>query len=185
MTRGISEERFLVRLSDSDVADMILAAADAAHPPTVGNGWNLYREGVVAMAVAMGRRLGKRVGIEPLDDAMRSAVDSELIDLVRHNAPGRHGWIHTLERLAGFLNRYPERGRPDDGGPGVHVPAPFPEVDVTVPPSLIQEIALSRNVLDGYGNGTGKLTAADALRVARLLERWWETAPLAPPNPAR
>jgi len=113
MTRGVSEERFLVRLSDTDVADMILAAADASNPSAP---WDRHREAVVAYAVALGRRLGVRIGLEPLDDAARTSVDRELIDLVRQHEPGRRGWIEALERLRRFLDRYPQRGRPDDGG---------------------------------------------------------------------
>ena len=183
MTRGVSEERFLVRLSDTDVAGMILAAADAAHPPSVGNGWTRYREAVVAHAVAMGRRLGRRTGLEPLDDAARCSVDDELLDLVRVNAPGRHGWIAALERLRRFLDRYPERGRPDDGGPGI-VPE-FPQVDVTVPPSPVQAVAAARLTLQRFADGKGPFTPGDAERIVKALDGWWQLAPIRADGPAK
>lgn len=111
----MTEVRIVVRLSDEDIAKAILDAADAA---TGSRGWPLYRLAVVAAAVRMGRTIGERANLEPLDDAARCSVDSELVDLVRKHEPGRHGWIDALERLRRFLDRYPSRGRPDDGGPG-------------------------------------------------------------------
>lgn len=111
----MSEDRFVTRLSDEDIADLVLSAADAA---ALHRNWGLYRVRVVAQAVRMGRLIGRREALEPLDDAMRCSVDDELIQLVQKHAPGRHGWIHSLARLKSFLNRYPSRGRSDDGGPG-------------------------------------------------------------------
>lgn len=108
-------ERFVTRLSDEDIADLVLSSADSA---ALHRNWSLYRVHVVANAVRMGRLIGRREALEPLDDAMRCSVDHELIDLVRKHEPGRHGWIDSLVRLKGFLDRYPSRGRPDDGGPG-------------------------------------------------------------------
>jgi len=177
----MTEERFIVRLSDHDIADIVLATADAAHPANTGRGWTLYREAVVAKAVEIGRKLGKRAGLEPLDDAARCSVDQELIDLVRQHDPGRHGWIAALERLRRFLDRYPERGRPDDGGPGI--PPAFPEVDVTRPPSPAQAVAASRLVLDRYAKGRGPFTTGDAERIIGALDAWWTLAPIKDDGP--
>lgn len=111
----MSEGRFVVRLSDEDIANLVLSSADSA---ALHKNWGLYRVGVVANAVRMGRLIGRREALEPLDDAMRCSVDDELIQLVRTHAAGRNGWLDALYRLRAFLERYPSRGRPDDGGPG-------------------------------------------------------------------
>ena len=111
----MSEERFVTRLSDEDIAELVLSAADAA---ALHRNWGLYRVRVVAQAVRMGRLIGRREALEPLDDAIRCSVDDELVALVQKHEPGRGGWISSLLRLKAFLDRYPSRGRPDDGGPG-------------------------------------------------------------------
>ncbi|SEI69347.1 hypothetical protein SAMN05518849_101580 [Sphingobium sp. AP50] len=111
----MADTRFVTRMSDEDIASIILSTADAAGH---GRAWGLVRVQVVANAVRMGRMIGERAALEPLDDAMRTCVDDELIELVRVNAAGRFGWLDALRRLRGFLDRYPSRGRPDDGGPG-------------------------------------------------------------------
>ena len=108
-------DHYVLRLSDEDIAELVLASADSA---AAGRNWYLQRVRVTANAVRFGRLVGGRQPLEPLDDAARCSVDEELIELVRVNAPGRHGWLAALRRLQGFLDRYPSRGRPDDGGPG-------------------------------------------------------------------
>ena len=112
-------DTYKVQLSDDLVATMLLGSHQQ---PRGGGGVHA----LVASAVKAGRQLGKLEALEPLDDAARAAVDSELVDMVARE--GRHGWAQALRRLQGFLERYPVRGRPEDAPEASGAPATaFPE----------------------------------------------------------
>lgn len=99
---------YRVSLTDEDVAGTVLAAADAAGPN--GN-WGLYRVRVVAVAVAAGRAIGKKEGLEPLDDGIRTVARAAYDELVNR---GLVGITSNLLRLDAFLQRYPARGIADE-----------------------------------------------------------------------
>lgn len=162
-------DTYKVQLSDALVAKLLLATFEQPH-----GGGGLDR--LVAGAVAAGRQLGKLEALEPMDDAMRASVDQELFDMLA--ATGRHGWVQALRRLQGFLQRYPVRGRPegaDQANGGAETA--FPEVDVRVPPDLIQHVASAKLVLDRFAAGDGPFTPGDASRIAGVLDEWWQAAP--------
>lgn len=95
--------QFRICLDDGDVADVIIRAAN----PRRSSEW----QHAVETAVATGRGMGKREGIEALDDGLRAAINAA-VEVVRQHDPGRNGLIHNLERLDQWLQRYPHRGRP-------------------------------------------------------------------------
>lgn len=95
--------QFHVHLTDRDIADMIITAADTQRY----GGWS----NAVEVAVGVGRVIGQREPLEPLDDGIRTVIEGAL-ELVRKHDPGMHGLIHNLDRLDQWLQRYPCRGRP-------------------------------------------------------------------------
>lgn len=106
-------DTYKVQLSDDLVATMLIATYQQPR----GGG---CVQTLVAAAVKAGRQIGKLEALEPLDDAARTAVDQELLDLV---PAGRFGWLQALRRLQGFLQRYPVRGRPEGSPEASGAPA--------------------------------------------------------------
>ncbi|MGR6329191.1 hypothetical protein ACU5AX_09005 [Sphingomonas sp. XXL09] len=104
------EERcngFRISLTDEDVARMVLAGAHAVRP----SNWSLYRETLLAAAVAAGREIGRREKLEPLDDGLRSVARAAADELV---GQGLVGMTHNLYRLDAWMQRYPARGVAED-----------------------------------------------------------------------
>lgn len=98
-----------VSLTDEDVAHWVISTAEAA---ALQGNWHLHRVGVIASAVAIGRAIGKREGLEPLDDGLRTVIEGAL-EIVRKRDPGMVGLVHNLQRLNDWLQQYPARGIPD------------------------------------------------------------------------
>lgn len=96
---------FHAHMSDADIAQIILAATDRQQFGAVNR--------AVEVAVGAGRLIGKREGLEPLDDGLRTVIEGAL-EHVRKHDPGMVGLILNLDRLHQWLQRYPCRGRPID-----------------------------------------------------------------------
>ncbi len=97
---------FRISLTDKDVARFILSGAEVTQPQQ----WILYREKLLAAAVAAGREIGRRENLEPLDDGLRSVARAAADELSGRGL----GMVQNLHRLDAWLQRYPARGMPED-----------------------------------------------------------------------
>ncbi|WP_145201298.1 hypothetical protein [Sphingobium sp. B2] len=95
--------QFHVHLTDGDITAMVIKAIDVKQ----FGAWPR----AVEVGVGIGRVIGQREALEPLDDGIRTVIEGAL-EIVREHDPGMGGLIHNLERLDRWLQRYPCRGRP-------------------------------------------------------------------------